>query len=115
MKIASRKLSYIKQRKIFLNCMNSWFSTIIIEEFRTDYLPNENPQNVFMGTIDINEHPLPRLFESTEITVQPDANYNNQKVFENDIIIYNLDDANLSEVEFIIRGLKNLKYEKKKY
>ena len=79
MKIASRKLSYIKQRKIFLNCMNSWFSNIIIEEFRTDYLPNENPQNVFMGTIDINEHFLPRLFESTEITVQPDANYNNQK------------------------------------
>ena len=61
MKIASRKLSYIKQRKIFLNCMNSWFSNIIIEEFRADYLPNENPQNVFMGTIDINEHPLPRL------------------------------------------------------
>ena len=56
-----------------------------------------------------------KVFESTEITVQPDANYNNQKVFENDIIIYNLDDANLSEVEFIIRGLKNLKYEKKKY
>ena len=54
-----------------------------------------------------------KVFESTEITVQPDANYNNQKVFENDIIIYNLDDANLSEVEFIIRGLKNLKYEKK--
>ena len=49
MKIASRKLSYIKQRKIFLNCMNSWLSNFIIEEFRTDYLPNENPQNVFMG------------------------------------------------------------------
>ena len=94
--------------------MNSWFSNFIIEEFRTDYLPNENPQNVFMGTIDINGHPLPRLFEPTEITVQPDANYNNQKVFENDIIIYNLDDANLSEVEFVIRGLKNLKYEKEK-
>ena len=114
MKISSKKLSYIKQRKIFLNCMNSWLSNFIIEEFRTDYLPNENPQNVFMGTIDINGHPLPRLFEPTEITVQPDANYNNQKVFENDIIIYNLDDANLSEVEFVIRGLKNLKYEKEK-
>ena len=94
--------------------MNSWLSNFIIEEFRTDYLQNENPQNVFMGTIDINGHPLPRLFEPTEITVQPDANYNNQKVFENDIIIYNLDDANLSEVEFVIRGLKNLKYEKEK-
>ena len=112
--MASRKCSYIKQRKIFLNCMNSWFSNFIIEEFRTDYLPNANPQNVFMGTIDINGHPLPRLFEPTEITVQPDVNYNNQKVFENDIIIYNLDDANLSEVEFVIRGLKNLKYEKEK-
>ena len=112
--MGSRKYSYIKQRKIFLNCMNSWFSNFIIEEFRTDYLPNANPQNVFMGTIDINGHPLPRLFEPTEITVQPDVNYNNQKVFENDIIIYNLDDANLSEVEFVIRGLKNLKYEKEK-
>ena len=112
--MASRKYSYIKQRKIFLNCMNSWFSNFIIEEFRTDYLPNANPQNVFMGTIDINGRPLPRLFEPTEITVQPDVNYNNQKVFENDIIIYNLDDANLSEVEFVIRGLKNLKYEKEK-
>ena len=112
--MASRKYSYIKQRKIFLNCMNSWFPNFIIEEFRTDYLPNANPQNVFMGTIDINGHPLPRLFEPTEITVQPDVNYNNQKVFENDIIIYNLDDANLSEVEFVIRGLKNLKYEKEK-
>ena len=112
--MASRKCSYIKQRKIFLNCMNSWFSNFIIEEFRTDYLPNANPQNVFMGTIDINGHPLPRLFEPTEISVQPDVNYNNQKVFENDIIIYNLDDANLSEVEFVIRGLKNLKYEKEK-
>ena len=112
--MASRKYSYIKQRKIFLNCMNSWFSNFIIEEFRTDYLPNANPQNIFMGTIDINGHPLPRLFEPTEITVQPDVNYNNQKVFENDIIIYNLDDANLSEVEFVIRGLKNLKYEKEK-
>ena len=112
--MASRKYSYIKQRKIFLNCMNSWFSNFIIEEFRTDYLPNANPQNVFMGTIDINGHPLPRLFEPTEITVQPDVNYNNQKVFENDIIIYNLDDANLSEVEFVIKGLKNLKYEKEK-
>ena len=112
--MASRKYSYIKQRKIFLNCMNSWFSNFIIEEFRTDYLPNANPQNVFMGTIDINGHPLPRLFEPIEITVQPDVNYNNQKVFENDIIIYNLDDANLSEVEFVIKGLKNLKYEKEK-
>ena len=113
MKMSSRKYSLIKQRKIFLNCMNSWFSNFIIEEFRTDYIQNPSIQNIFMGTIAINGHPLPRLFEPIEINVQPDFNYN-QKVFENDIIIYNLDDANLSEVEFVIRGLKNLKYEKEK-
>ena len=114
MKTTSRKQSYFKQRKIFLNCMNSWFSNFIIEEFRTDYLPDAEIRNVFMGTVDINGHPLPRLFEPIEITIQPDANYNNQKIFENDIIIYNLDNANLSEVEYVIRGLKNLKYEKEK-
>ena len=102
-----------KERKIFLSCMNSWFSNFIIEEFRTDYIPDAKIQNIFMGTIDINGHPLPRLFEPIEITVEPGYNYN-QKVFDNDIIIYNLDDSNLSEVEFVIRGLKNLKYEKEK-
>ena len=105
--------SIIKERKIFLNCMNSWLSNFIIEEFRTDYIPDAKIQNIFMGTIDINGHPLPRLFEPIEITVEPGYNYN-QKVFDNDIIIYNLDDSNLSEVEFVIRGLKNLKYEKEK-
>ena len=103
----------IKERKIFLSCMNSWFSNFIIEEFRTDYIPDAKIKNTFMGTIDINGHPLPRLFEPIEITVEQGYNYN-QKIFENDIIIYNLDDANLSEVEFVIRGLKNLKYEKEK-
>ena len=106
-------INYIDQ-KIFLNNLNSWFSNFIIEEFRTDYLPDAEIRNVFMGTVDINGHPLPRLFEPIEITIQPDTNYNNQKIFENDIIIYNLDNANLSEVEYVIRGLKNLKYEKEK-
>ena len=93
--------------------MSSWFSNFIIEEFRTDYIPDAKIKNTFMGSIDINGHPLPRLFEPIEITVEQGYNYN-QKIFENDIIIYNLDDSNLSEVEFVIRGLKNLKYEKEK-
>ena len=45
-----------KERKIFLNCMNSWLSNFIIEEFRTDYLPDAKIKNSFMGerTIAIN-------------------------------------------------------------
>ena len=111
--MSTRKINQIKERKIFLNCLNSWFSNFIIEEFRTDYIPDAKIKNTFMGTINVNGHPLPRLFEPIEIVVEPGYNYN-QKVFENDIIIYNLDDSNLNEVEFVIRGLKNLKYEKEK-
>ena len=102
-----------KERKIFLSCMNSWFSNFIIEEFRTDYLPDAKIQNTFMGTINISGQPLPRLFDPKEITIEVGHNYN-QEVFNNDIFIFNLDDSNLTEVEFVIRGLKNIKYENEK-
>ena len=36
----------VKTRKIFLNNLNSWMSNFIIEEFRTDHLPNSAIQNV---------------------------------------------------------------------
>ena len=102
-----------KERKIFLSCMNTWFSNFIIEEFRTDHLPSPQIINTFMGTLNLSTLPLPRLFEPQETKIEIGDNYN-QEVFTNDFFIYNLDDANLNEVEFIIRGLKSLKYEKEK-
>ena len=102
-----------KERKIFLNCMNSWFSNFFIEEFRTDYIPDVKIRNNFMGTIDLTGHPLPALFEPKIINVEIGFNYN-QEIFQNDIFIYNLDDSNLSEVDFIIRGLQTIKYENEK-
>ena len=102
-----------KERKIFLNCMNSWFSNFVIEEFRTDYIPDAKIKNTFMGTIDLTDHPLPTLFEPKITKVEIGFNYN-QEIFENDIFIYNLDDSNLSEVEFVIRGLQTIKYENEK-
>ena len=102
-----------KERKIFLNCMNSWLSNFIIEELRTDYLPEAKIQNIFMGTIDLTGGPIPALFEPKETTVEIGYNYN-QEVFDNDIFIYNLDDSNLSEVEFILRGLQTIKYNNEK-
>ncbi len=94
--------------------MNSWFSNFIIEEFRTDFIPDSKIKNTFMGTVDVSGHqPLPRLFEPKEITIDINSSYN-QEVFDNDILIYNLDDSNLSEVEFVIRGLKNIKYDSEK-
>ena len=109
--MASKKQN--KERKIFLNCMNSWFSNFVIEEFRTDYIPDAKIKNVFMGTIDLTGRPLPALFEPRIINVEIGFNYN-QEIFQNDIFIYNLDDSNLSEVEFIIRGLQTIKYDNEK-
>ena len=109
----SISLSSIKERKIFLSCMNTWFSNFIIEAFRTDYIPLPTIRNSFMGTLKVSSHPLPRLFEPKEIEIEIGYNYN-QEVFNNDCFIYNLDDANFAEVEFVIRGLKSLKYENEK-
>ena len=93
--------------------MNSWLSNFIIEEFRTDYMPEAKmKKNIFMGTIDLSGSPLPVLFEA-KITIKIGNKYN-QEVFQNDIFIFNLDDSNLSEVEFMIHGLQAIKYENKK-
>ena len=109
--MASKKTN--KERKIFLNCMNSWFSNFVIEEFRTDYIPDAKIKNVFMGTMDLTGRPLPALFEAKITNVEIGFNYN-QELFQNDIFIYNLDDSNISEVEFVIRGLQTIKYEEEK-
>ena len=103
----------IREIKIFLNCMNSWYSNFIIEELRTDYLPKSKIQYSFMGTIDDSGRPLPYLFEPKITKIILGNNYN-QEVFENDIIILNLNDANLEEAEFIIRGLRHTKSMNKK-
>ena len=102
-----------KERKIFLNSLNCWVSNFIIEEIRTDYNPDAKIKYNFMGTLNTSDQPLPRYFEPKITKIEIGYNYN-QEVFNNDIIIYNLDDSNLSEVEFIIRGLKNIKFENDK-
>ena len=102
-----------KEVKIFLNCMNSWFSNFVIEELRTDYLPQSKIKYSFMGTKDDSDRPLPYLFEAKFTSITISYNYN-QELFDNDIIIYNLNDANFEEVEYVIRGLNTLKYKTEK-
>ena len=104
--------NYIEQ-KIFLPNLDSWFSNFIIEEFRTDYLPESKIQTKITGLMSQNEGPLPKLFEPSYTTIELGYDYS-QEVFDNDIFILNLDDSYLPEVEFIIRGLENGDYEKEK-
>ena len=101
-----------KTIKIFLNSMHTWFSNFLIEELRTDYKPKSKIQYTFMGTTDSSGH-LPYLFEPKIITIKTGYDYN-QDIFDNDIIIFNLNDSSLDEVEFVIRGLNSIKYDKQK-
>ena len=101
------------ERKLFINNMNSWFSNFIIEEFRTDYMPDSKIKTHIMGTIDPSGGPLPKLFEPKETFIEVGYNYS-QEVFDNDILIFNLDDSYLPEVEYVVRGLQNIKIESEK-
>ena len=101
-----------KEINIFLNNMGSWFSNFLIEELRTDHLPNSKIKYSFMGTNECSQ-PLPYLFEPKLITIKTGYDYT-QDIFQNDIIIFNLNDSSLDEVEFVINGLDKIKYEKQK-
>ena len=57
--------------------------------------------------------PLPKLFEPLYTSIELGYDYS-QEVFDNDIFIFNLDDSYLPEVEFVIRGLQNIEFEKEK-
>ena len=65
-----------------------------------------------MGTNECSQ-PLPYLFEPKLITIKTGYDYT-QDIFQNDIIIFNLNDSSLDEVEFVINGLDKIKYEKQK-
>ena len=111
--MSKKKTLIYTERKLFINNLNSWFSNFIIEEFRTDYLPDSKLKTSIMGTIDPSGGPLPRLFEPKETFIEVGYDYS-QEIFKNDIFIFNLDDSNIPEVEFVVRGLQNISIDTEK-
>lgn len=105
----------LKDRKVFLNNMNSWTSSFIIEKMRTDLINDPLQKNFFMGTVNPSLPPeLPHLFYPEIIKIDRTAPFEG-KLFTNDVYIYDLNDGNFNEIEYIIKGLKTLKHEEKKY
>jgi len=99
--------------KLFLNDMNSWFSSFFIENMRTDLKPDSLTKYDFMGTIQKDNRPLPPLFTPKEIKLDYNDNYRHP-VFDNDIFVFNMDRADFNEIDYIIKGLKALTYETEK-
>ena len=102
-----------KYFKVFLNDMNSWFSRFIIENMRSDLKKDLLMNYSFMGTVQSNERRLPELFTPEIIKMNYNDHYKT-KLFDNDIFIFNMKDANFNDIDYIIKGLKALKYEKEK-
>jgi hypothetical protein len=103
-----------KERKIFLNNMNSWFSNFVIESLRTESVTDPKiTKNEFMGTRNNSNMKLPHLFEPKEIKIDYNFHYEHE-IFNNDVFIYDLNDADYNEIEYIIKGLKTLKYPQEK-
>jgi hypothetical protein len=104
----------IKERKIFLNNMNTWFSNFIIETMRTEAITDPRViKNEFMGTLNNSHMKLPYLFTPKITKVNYNCHFEHE-VFTNDVFIYNLEDADTAEIEYIIKGLKTLKYSTEK-
>ena len=103
-----------RSRKIFINHMNSWFSNFVIEELRTESVTDPKiVKNEFMGTRNNKQMKLPYLFNPTEIKIDYNPHFE-QEIFRNDVYIFNLEEADLNEVEYVIKGLKSLKHQTEK-
>ena len=116
MNVGGKKPTYQpKERKIFLNNMNTWFSNFVIEAMRTEMISDPKiTKNEFMGTRCNNNMKLPHLFEPTEVKIDFNFHYEHE-VFKNDVFIYNLEGSDYNEIEYLIKGLKALKHFSEKY
>ena len=94
--------------KVFLNDMNSRFSHFIIENMRSDLKKDLLINYNFMGTVQKNSRRLPDLFTPEIINLDYNDNYKSN-IFENDVFIFNMKDANFNDIDYIIKGLKALK------
>lgn len=97
-----------KTRKIYLHNMNTWRNNFIIEELRNE--KETDPliiKNIFTGTeLENSEIKLPLYFEPNQVNFD----YNNQesinKILDNEVFIFDLNESDLNEIEFIIEELK---------
>ena len=103
-----------KNYKLFINNLDSWFSNFLIETFRTDHLPEFKNKYEISGNISNWKNDLPLYFTPSKIiNIDYDLSYNSD-LFKNDIYIYNLNTGNISEIKYIINGLKENKFDNEK-
>lgn len=94
-----------QSRKVFLNNMNCWMGNFIIEELRNETSSDYKVvKNLFCGTLNNTNCPLPKLFEPEIIKFEYKYYYENS-FFDSNSFIFNTFDSDLDELEYLIRGL----------
>lgn len=100
--------------KIFVNNMNSWLSNFIIEQFRTDHIPDAKLKYEFSGTLnEAGGVALPRYFEPKIIKFDFAPSYKSE-IFNNDIIVFNLNSGDFREIDYIIKGFRTMRVDSEK-
>lgn len=106
--VPKKKIIEIKERRIFINNMNSYIPYYLIEQIRS------NIKNKYTGTV-TNNNNLPKNFKPNIIKIDPQSTYDNSELFDNNYFICCLDDSKYSDIEYIIKGLKSKDLEEEKY
>jgi adenylate kinase len=103
-------------RKIFINEMNTRFNHILINQLRTDLIPEKHVTKIeFTGTRkSSSDMKLPFKFIPKEVIIDPNGHYDNPIFQNNDIFIFNLEGSDYKEVEYVIKGLKTLNHTNQK-
>ena len=93
--------------------MNSWFSRFIIENMSSDLKKDLLINYSFMGTVQLNERRLPDLFtpEIIKMIIMTIIKQNYLRMIYFYLICKI---SNFNDIDYIIKGLKALKYEKEK-
>lgn len=105
-----------KNRKIFINKMNSWKFKYLIDDIRTEHLDQDDiyvAKNFFQGTINKLRPPLNPLFKPEIITLDNNSHFKNS-VFNNDIFIFDLEECDIHDIDYIIKGIKTLDIKEEK-
>lgn len=106
--VVKKVIEEVKERRLFINNMNSRLPRQLIDELRKD------GRNKFCGTI-LPEGRLPVNFYPKVIKIDSTNNYEHPDLFSNNFFVYFLDTANFQEIEYIIKGLKTKVWDEDKY
>ena len=96
--------------RFFVSNCNGVIGQSMVDEFRNDHLDDPLKLNMFVGTVNANENALPPMLMK-RIIQKGKVHSLRRFLLDSDVIIYDLQTADLEEVEFAIKTLSTTQFE----